>query len=351
MSAKHDIPRTRTPEDLERKYDLAGMKKTVEMVKDTLNKVNRNLTDFVNLIVGSLESLDGTVDGQIVAYFYNGVPGQETYPMVDWGDSYDNHIEDIYYDRGEGKVYTFRKTQTENGTSYEWVLTESIDKIRAMAIANATIDTRDNFRRIFLEQPIPPYDNGDLWLKTAEIYVCQVSKPSTEEYEEKDFILSTSYAGDTLAFKVGNELQVLKGTVLTIQENSDSYRRAITDLETEMGSMFEQTEQRLRFEIDSIKTTNEENSNAVNEYLTKFKKYFDFTDDGLIIGETGSPNQVQIDNDMIQFLVGGYMKITFDALGRGIIPNLSITEKLELLGIGIVEENGHIYGSFDEGDV
>jgi hypothetical protein len=54
---------------------------------------------------------------------------------------------------------------------------------------------------------------------------------------------------------------------------------------------------------------------------------------------------------MIQFLVGGYMKITFDALGRGIIPNLSITEKLELLGIGIVEENGHIYGSFDEGDV
>ena len=57
MSAKHDVPRTRTAEDLERKYDLAGMKKTVEMVADTLNKVNRNLTDFVNLIVGSLPCL------------------------------------------------------------------------------------------------------------------------------------------------------------------------------------------------------------------------------------------------------------------------------------------------------
>ena len=351
MSAKHDVPRTRTAEDLERKYDLAGMKKTVEMVADTLNKVNRNLTDFVNLIVGSLESLDGTVDGQIVAYFYNGVPGQETYPTVDWGDSYDNHIEDIYYDRDEGKVYTFRKTQGENGTSYEWVLTDSVDKIRAMAIANATIDTKDNFRRIFLEQPKPPYDNGDLWLKTAEIYVCQVSKPSTEEYEEKDFILSTSYAGDTLAFKVGNELQVLKGTVLTIQENSDSYRREITDLEAEMGTLVEQTESRLRFEINSIKTANNENANEMNDYLTKFKKFFDFTDDGLIIRSSNSTSVLQLDNDEIQLLVGGYMKIIFDALGRGVIPNLTITEKLTLLDIGVAEENGHIYGSFDEGDV
>lgn len=351
MSAKHDVPRTRTAEDLERKYNLAEMKKSYEMVKDTLTRVNRNITDFVNLIVGSLESLDGTVDGQIVAYFYNGVPGKETYPMVDWGDSYENHIEDLYYDREAGKVYTFRKVYTEDGEDYAWELTENVNKVRAMAIANATIDTKDNFRRIFLEQPTPPYDNGDLWLKTGEIFVCQITKPSTEAFEEKDFILSSSYAGDTLAFKVGNELQVLKGTVLTIQENNDSYRREIQSLEDSIGSIIEQTKELVRVEIDAYNTSNATNYNAINEELNKFKKIFDFTDDGLIIRSTNSTSKVQIDNDMVQILVGGVMKIIFDALGRGVIPNLSITEKFTLLDIGVVEENGHIYASFDEGDV
>jgi hypothetical protein len=347
MSAKHDVPRTRTAEDLERKYNLAEMKKSYEMAKDTLTRVNRNITDFVNLIVGSLESLDGTVDGQIVAYFYNGVPGQETYPMVDWGDSYDNHIEDIYYDREEGNVYTFRK----NGDTYEWLLTDNVDKIRAMAIANATIDTKDNFRRIFLEQPAPPYNNGDLWLKTGEIYVCQITKASTEAFEDKDFILSTSYAGDTLAFKVGNELQVLKGTVLTVQEGNNQFSASIQNLDTELRNLIALTESGFSAQVESFQKEADKNYNAVNEELNTFKKILDFTENGLIIRSTNSTSQVQIDDDMIQILVGGYMKIIFDALGRGVIPNLSVTEHLELLGIGIVEENGHIYGSFDEGEV
>ena len=144
---------------------------------------------------------------------------------------------------------------------------------------------------------------------------------------------------------------MLKGTVLTIQENNDSYRREIQSLEDSMGSIIEQTKELVRVEIDAYNTSNATNYNAINEELNKFKKFFDFTDDGLIISSSNSTSKVQIDNDMVQILVGGVMKIVFDALGRGVIPNLSITEKLTLLDIGIVEENGHIYASFDEGDV
>ena len=347
MSAKQDRAMPRTAVDLERKYNLAGMKKAFELVEDTLTRTNRNIEEFVNLIVGSLESFEGTADGQIVTYFYNGVPSKETYPMEDWGDSYDNHIEDLYYDRDTGKIYTFKK----NNSNYEWVVTDNAEKIRAMAIANATIDTSDNFRRIFVEQPKPPYSNGDLWLKTGEVYACQITKAMTEEYEDNDFILASTYAGDVLAFKVGNELQVLKGTVLTVLEGNNQFSVELENLDTELKNLISLTEAGFRAQVEAFQKSTNDNLSAVNSQLNTFKKFLDFTEDGLIISSTNSNSKVVVDNDMIQILVGGYMKIVFDALGRGVIPSLSITEKLEVLGIGLVEENGHIYASFEEGDV
>ena len=239
----------RTASDLEKKYDLAGMKRAIKLVEDTLTRTNRNIEEFVNLIIGSLESFEGTIDGQIVTHFYNGVPNLNTYPANAWEDSLENHIEDLYYDRDNGKVYTFK----EGEETFEWVLTEDTDKIRAMAIANATIDTKDNFRRIFVEQPIPPYDNGDLWLKMGEVYACQISKPITEEYEEHDFILASSYAGDVVSLKVGNELQVLKGTVLKVTEDADFLRAEVENLDTYSKGLIELMEDKLRTVIVDAK--------------------------------------------------------------------------------------------------
>ena len=242
MSIKQDSPMVRTATDLEKKYDLAGMKRAIKLVEDTLTRTNRNIEEFVNLIIGSLESFEGTIDGQIVTHFYNGVPNLNTYPANTWEDSLENHIEDLYYDRDNGKVYTFK----EGEETFEWVLTEDTDKIRAMAIANATIDTKDNFRRIFVEQPKPPYDNGDLWLKMGEVYACQISKPITEEYEEHDFILASSYAGDVVSLKVGNELQVLKGTVLKVTEDADFFRAEIENLDNNNKALLEAMENKFR---------------------------------------------------------------------------------------------------------
>ena len=241
LSIKQDSPMVRTATDLEKKYDLAGMKRAIKLVEDTLTRTNRNIEEFVNLIIGSLESFEGTIDGQIVTHFYNGVPNLNTYPANTWEDSLENHIEDLYYDRDNGKVYTFK----EGEETFEWVLTEDTDKIRAMAIANATIDTKDNFRRIFVEQPKPPYDNGDLWLKMGEVYACQISKPITEEYEEHDFILASSYAGDVVSLKVGNELQVLKGTVLKVTEDAEFLRAEVENLDNENKALLELMESRI----------------------------------------------------------------------------------------------------------
>lgn len=110
------------------------------------------------------------------------------------------------------------------GAVYSWQQIIDSDLTQALALANAASDTADSKRRVFIEPPTPPYDNGDLWLKNEEIYVCQISKGLGESYEEVDFVIATKYTDDTLAIKVQDNLEVLRGTVLTIKENTDEYK-------------------------------------------------------------------------------------------------------------------------------
>jgi hypothetical protein len=281
MSAKHDVPRTRTAEDLERKYNLAEMNKAIETVKETLNKINQNTNEFVNIIVGTLDNFEGLNDGKIVTYFYDGVPSENTYPYNTWENGTYDHINDLYYDRQSGKAYVLTATETEP----IWIEVTDTEKIRVLALANATVDTKDNERIIFLDTPATPYTNGDLWLKDGVVYACQISKPETETYDEQDFIVSSSYNGDTLAVKIGKELEVLRGTVLQVindvnfwkaeiknldEDTSDSielltgmFRTIITDANGE--SRMEQTENGWRFVITSLEEQVQQNNEKVNE--------------------------------------------------------------------------------------
>ena len=240
MSIKQDGARVRTAHDLEQKYNLAGMKKAFEQNDKTITRINQILQDFVNTIIGTLEDFVGLEDGNLTTYFYNGVPTLRNYPAQDWSNL-DIHVKDLYYDRDTGKAYIFKN----EGTEYFWEETTDKEKIKVLALANATTDTKDNRRRIFVEQPVPPYDNGDLWVKDGEIYVCQISKPITESYEEFDFIILGSYGGDTIAVKTGKELAVLKGTVLKVKEDADYLRVSLDNLDSETGSKIELLQQQM----------------------------------------------------------------------------------------------------------
>ncbi len=232
---KQDRHGVRTASDLERKYNFTELKKATEQVEQTIVRVNQILQDYVNTVLGNLASYEGLVDGFVTTYFYSGVPTLNTLPVTEWTDSYDNHVNDLYYDRDTGKAYDFLNSDGE----YGWV--EVVDKgiIDALAMANSTIDAVDNKRRIFIEQPIPPYDNGDLWLKNGDIYTCQISKPQAESFADDDFIVSAQYTVDTLAIQIGSELEVLRGTVLKVIEDADYLRVELTDLDEEYTSEIE----------------------------------------------------------------------------------------------------------------
>jgi phage-related protein len=228
--SKQDRQGVRTPSDLERKYDLAslvGIKKSVENSVEGINKTNKTLEEFMTSTLKTIDDIYNQMDGNITTWFYSGVPTLSNVPASEWSTETlkKEHLGDLYYDQETGFAYRFSFCDE----AYTWVKLLDNDVAEALALANSAQDTADSKRRVFVAQPAPPYDSGDLWFNNQEIYICQVSKALGETYADKDFIIATKYTDDTFATQVGDNLEIVRGTVTTIQEGVDAFK---VDLET-----------------------------------------------------------------------------------------------------------------------
>lgn len=170
------------------------------------------------------------IDGKIDTYYYEGTPTLNNLPASNWktDEEKEKHVKDLYYDQATGYAYSFMKFETDKKIEYVWSKIENKDTAEALSIANAAKDTADRKRSIFVEQPKPPYQNGDMWIRNNEIYMCQIAKEDGQIFEEDDFINSLKYTDDTIAKAVIDELggkktTVLKGQVVTITEGFAKY--------------------------------------------------------------------------------------------------------------------------------
>lgn len=325
-SPKQDRSLVRSASDLEKKYDLAslvGLKKAVETQAEGINKTNATLEQFMESTIGDLENIQNQLDGQIHTFYYSGVPSMTTPPVTEWTEEeYKNHIGDLYYDKDTGYAYRFMLDSETN--EYGWVQVVDSATTEALAKANAAQDTADSKRRVFLAPPLPPYDNGDLWLEDGEIYVCQISKASDGIFEAGDFVIATKYTDDTLATQIGNELEVVRGTVTTIKESQDEFR--IT-LET-TTKLVDQHKQ----EVDSVV------ENMTYSFGTK----------DLQIASSTDPVNSRINNQGLKVYTYKELNSIFNHNGSG-IQKLIVTGESQLANLKItkaVDEDGNACTDF-----
>lgn len=222
MSSKQDLNGARSVQDLERKYNFAsllGLKKNIEIQAKSLNKLNNELNNILNSLIINLKNVLNS-QSEVSLWFYSGIPTIDNKPYILW-ESPEEHYGDIYYDKDSGYVYQFY----ENG----WERNEDYNLVQAMALTNTELDTSIDFeRKVFLSKPIPPYSSGDWWIKEdGTLFICQLGKVASLEYEENDFIISSKYT-TTVAIKQNDEITVLKGTVTQITEDYVKF----TDLST-----------------------------------------------------------------------------------------------------------------------
>ena len=228
-----DINLVRTAQDLERKYNLSSigkLKRNYELQKDQLTKVENEITEFAKVTTKEIEDLKNQVDGNITTWFSSGLPTLENYPASEWltDEEKNNHLGDLYYDQDTGYSYMF----IQKDDVYLWLEIVDSDVAEALAIANSAKDTADRKRQVFVVEPMPPYDVGDLWIRDEEIYRCQTSKPSGELFEENDWIKATKYTDDTVANQIGNNLTILSGTVTEIKNGVDELSTKMTATST-----------------------------------------------------------------------------------------------------------------------
>lgn len=319
---RHDIPMVRTAQDLERKYNFNLMEESNKKNAENITSLNKDLQDFTTQITTDIEDLQNQVDGNITSWFESGVPSLSNYPTNEWAtdEEKNNHLGDLYYDQNTGYSYRFTFI---NGI-YNWIKLTDSDITEALAVANAAQDTADKKRRVFMAQPQPPYDNGDMWIKDEEIWICQVARQEGT-YQANDFINNLKYTDNTYAEGVNNDLTIVKGTVTTISDNVDELSRtmsstveAITSHGTAIGTLEEnqtsltQTVNNLSARVDNIQvlfgtitgTGNIILPNANNSKIGKLKIIGDisllFPTSGFVYGTpTFFSNEIYFNNNLI----------------------------------------------------
>jgi phage-related protein len=310
---KQDRNGARTSQDLERRWahTWVSTKKAVELNTESTNKIDAELESFISI---ALASLDGIESGSLATYYHYGVPAIDNYPSSEWTE-YESHIGDLYYDKATGRAYRFDLVKKE----YVWEEVEDRAVIAALALAAASVSAADGEVQVFVSTPTPPYKNGDLWFHNGEILICQVSKEYDAYYEEKDFILATKYTDDTVANQVGDNLEIVRGTVTTIQEGADAFK---IDIETT---------------VKSINDLQEETLEAVE------RMSYTFGTNDLAIANSNDPVNTRINNQGLKVYTYADLQAIFNHRGTG-VQKLIVVGDTQLANLSIVkstDENGN----------
>lgn len=300
---RQDMNGVRTAQDLERKYDFSSIgqiKKNYELQKEALTKVENELNNFAKATTKHLDELQNQVDGNITTWFFNGVPDTSNYPANEWITENDkvNHLGDLYYDQDTGYAYRWAYENNE----FVWSKIVDADVVKALAVANSAKDTADRKRQIFIEQPLPPYDVGDLWIKNEELYRCQTTKASSEIFEENDWITAVKYTDDTVANQVGNNLTILSGTVTEIKQDVDELSNTMTnttELVNEQGEKIgtlEEKTSKTSQTVDEISSSvSTISTNLNNNYQEINKKFDNYVSENDFVTLENSVTQLQTD--------------------------------------------------------
>jgi hypothetical protein len=184
---------------------LKGIYKDIETASTQIIQINNELSSITQSLLINLK--DYMNQGEISLWFFSGIPTLSNEPYINWTTPED-HAGDLYYDRSAGLVYQF--------TGTDWELLDDEKIVETMAITNADLKPNDNERKVFLQQPTPPYEVGDWWIRdNGVLYICQSDSGAT--FNETDFLLSGFYSL-TVANRTANDVSVIQSTITQITE-------------------------------------------------------------------------------------------------------------------------------------
>nr|DAH98157.1 MAG TPA: Putative tail protein [Caudoviricetes sp.] len=160
-------------------------------------KAEAEVNDFIsNTYTSDINNLQSQIDGQIETFFYDYEPTLQNTPASEWttNEERKKHEGDLFYWKSKGYAYRFM----QDGATWKWQLVQDTDITLALAAAEKAQDTANGKRRVFVVQPEPPYDIGDLWAQgsTGDLMRCKVARASGV-YSAEDWEKASKYTDDS----------------------------------------------------------------------------------------------------------------------------------------------------------
>lgn len=172
---------------------------------------NSDLYDFISgEYQESISNLQEQSDQKAETWY------QATDPSSGWSESEkEKHNGDLWYNTSAQKTYIY------NGTSWEETKSNPPDDV---------FDQIDGKAQIFVNQPSPPYNVGDLWFNssTSDIMTCIVSRQSGA-YTASDWEKRNKYTDDSKANEVDENLNIF----------ADSVTEEIASIQTQVDGKIE----------------------------------------------------------------------------------------------------------------
>lgn len=317
----------------------------IDLEIDTIIQEQSTQEATINNIQNGLDDLVDQIDSNITYYKGDYVPTLENEPASEWltDELKNNHLGDLFYNTETGTAYRFVK----DGVVYKWE-EESNDVAEAIELAEDAIskataaqNTANNAqssanskRRVFVTEPVPPYDVGDLWTDGDDIFVCKTAKTEGQLFSQDDWENATNYAEEiqTTNTKLNETISTLDGTTSTVANlqttlnndylNSEQINAIVQGQDSDIEGLSGKISQ-LETNADglAIRVTSIEN-NGVSKVSNTL---IDLGEDGIQISKSTDEFSSKFDNKGVTFSSYGKVVAVYDKDGAN-IPNLTSDE-------------------------
>lgn len=204
-----------------------------DAVKESKNYADGKVSDFAETVTKSVSDLQNQIDGQIETFYYDYEPNLKNIPASDWTteDDKKKHEGDLFYWKSKGYAYRFFK----DGDTWKWQLVQDTDVTKALQTASFAQSTANSKCRVFLTQPTPPYDTGDMWNQgqNGDILTCVVARADGASYVETDWQKLNKYTDDEAANKALEEARKSRAMIINLDND---YQAITTDYKGEYTS-------------------------------------------------------------------------------------------------------------------
>ena len=204
---------------------------------DYIASVTWTQEEIERMIGADISEVQKQIDGRFDIHYGSVVPTTQNAPASSWDTPAlkESHVYDLYYDRTHDKGYRWIKTVNGSTTTYSWSEIGDSSILKSLKAAANAQDTADGKRRVFVITPIPPYDEGDLWVNANytspithetifdnDIVRC-INTRATGDFDITDWENASKYTDDS----------ALEGFI------NDTYANFVTDIQGQVDSKSE----------------------------------------------------------------------------------------------------------------